>query len=72
MFPLAPTKRPLGFVTSRQEQIYIASQIISAVADCFIDYSSCGGLADTYELMELAGRLDVAIATIRQANGGSD
>ena len=39
------------------------------VADCLIDYASCDGDVGTYELLELAGRLDVAVDAIRLANG---
>ncbi len=42
------------------------------VADCLIDYASCGGEVGTFELMELAGRLDLAVDVIRVANGAHD
>lgn len=55
-----------------QEKLYSASRIIAIVADCLIDYASCGGNVGTFELLELAGRLDLAVDAIRLANGADE
>ena len=39
------------------------------VADCLLDYASCDGGVSTFDLLELVGRLDLAVDAIRQANG---
>lgn len=63
--------RPLRDVASQQEQLYVASRIASSVADCLIDYASCEVTIDVFELLELAGRLDLVVSTIRLVNGCS-
>jgi hypothetical protein len=42
------------------------------VSDCLIDYASCTGEIGTFDLLELAGRLDLAVDAIRMANGACD
>ncbi len=41
------------------------------VADCLLDYANCDGDIDTFELLELVGRLDLAVDAIRSVNGAS-
>jgi hypothetical protein len=54
-----------------QERLYHASRIIEGVSLCLFDYASCAGVIDCFDLMELAGRLDLAVEVIRMANGAS-
>ena len=53
----------------QQENLYAASRVVAMVADCLIDYASCPAEVGTFELLELAGRLDLAVDAIRLANG---
>lgn len=61
--------RPLGIVQSEQEQLYFASQLVASVANCLIDMVSCEQMIEFFDAIELAGRLDLAVDTIRHANG---
>ena len=55
-----------------QEKLYAASRIVAMVADCLLDYASCEGEVGTYDLLELVGRLDLAVDAIRLVNGACD
>jgi hypothetical protein len=57
---------------SKQERLYIASQLIGAVANCLIDNAGCGLPLEFEDLMELVGRLDIAIEAIRFSNGAAN
>ena len=50
---------------SEQERLYQASRLIEGVAACLIDFSSCRGPIDFFEIMDLVGRLEFAADTIR-------
>ena len=52
-----------------QERLYIASRMVSGVADYLTESASCAELIDLRDLLELAGQLNVAVDTIRLANG---
>ena len=52
-----------------QENLYSASRIVAMVADRLIDYASCDGEVGNFELLELAGRLDLEVTPFRLANG---
>jgi len=54
-----------------QERLYIASRMVSGVADYLTESLSCTELIDLWSLMELAGQLKVAVDTIRLANRAS-
>ena len=64
--------RPLGKVQTDQERLYVASRMVSGVADCLTEFASCVDLIDLWDLMELAGQLEIAVDTIRLANGASE
>ena len=55
-----------------QERLYLASRIVSGVADCLTEFASCTHLIELCDLMELAGQLEIAVDTIRLANRASD
>ena len=55
-----------------QEKLYAASRIVAMVADCLLDYASCEGEVSIYDLLELVGRLDLAVDAIRLVNGACD
>ena len=55
-----------------QERLYVASRMVSGVADCLSEFASCTNLVGLWDLMELAGQLEVAVDAIRLANGASD
>lgn len=57
---------------SQQEQLYAASRVVEGVADCLVDYASCSQSVELYDLLELVGRLDLAVSAIREANGASN
>jgi hypothetical protein len=59
-------------MATSQEKLYAASRIVAMVADCLLDYTSCGGEISTYDLLELVGRLDIVVDAIRQVNGACD
>ena len=59
------------FMQTHQERLYIASRIVDGVADCLVDYASCNQSAELFGLLELVGRLDLAVVTIRDVNGAS-
>ena len=56
-------------MNSNQERIYQASQIIEGVAACLLDYASCYQQIELFDVMELVGRLDLAVEAIRYGNG---
>ena len=55
-----------------QERLYLASRIVSGVADCLTEFANCAGLIELWDLMELAGQLEIAVDTIRLASGASE
>lgn len=59
-------------MSMQQESLYAASRIVAMVAECLFDYANCDGDVGTFELLELAGRLDIAVDAIRLANGACD
>ena len=56
---------------TQQERLYIVSRIIEGVADCLLDYASCDQPVELFDLLELVGRLDLAVTSIRDVNGVS-
>jgi hypothetical protein len=54
-----------------QERLYIASRMVSSVAECLAEFASYTNLIELWDLMELAGELEIAVDTIRLANGAS-
>jgi len=54
-----------------QERLYIASRMVSGVAECLAEFASCSDLMELWDLMELAGQLEIAVDTIRSVNGAS-
>ena len=64
--------RPLYRMSIDQERLYHASRIIEGVSSCLLDYASCAGEIHLYDLMELVGRLDLAVDAMRKVNGASD
>jgi len=58
-------------MSTNQERLYCASQIVNCVANVLIDFAKCSQQMETFDLMELAGRLDIAVDTIRNASGAS-
>ena len=57
---------------SNQERLYIASRMVSGVADCLIEFASFTDAIELWDLMELAGQLETAVDTIRLVNGASN
>jgi hypothetical protein len=55
-----------------QERLFIARRMVSGVADCLHEFAICTDVIESWDLMELAGELEVAVETIRLANGASD
>ena len=55
-----------------QERLYIASMMVSGVADCLTEFASFSEVIELWDLKELAGQLEIAVDTIRLANGASD
>ena len=64
--------RPLDVMFSSQERLYAASQIINNVANCLVDYACCDVAIELFDILELVGRLDLAIDAIRISNGAVD
>jgi len=62
-------QRPLWSMTTNQERLYHASRLVEGVSLCLFDYASCAGVIDYFDLIELVGRLDLAVDTIRGLNG---
>jgi len=58
-------------VQTDQERLYFASKMVSGVADCLTEFASCAEVIDLWDLMELVGQLEIAVDTIRLANGAS-
>lgn len=54
---------------TNQERLYHVSRLIEGVSLCLFDYASCVGVIDYFDLMELVGRLDLAVDAIRSTNG---
>jgi len=59
-------------MSRNQERLYHASRLIEGVSLCLLDYASCAGKIDYFDLMELVGRLDLAVDAVRNVNGASD
>lgn len=55
---------------TNQERLYNASRVIEGVLLCLLDYASNAENIDYFDLVELAGRLDLAVDAIRGLNGG--
>ena len=66
---LCERPRPLGLMQTNQERLYIASRMVAGVAECLTEFASYKDLIELWDLMELVGQLEVAIETIRLANG---
>lgn len=64
--------RLLGEMQTDQERLYIASRMVSGVAECLTEFASYTDPIELWDLMELVGQLDIAVETIRLANGASD
>ena len=57
---------------SNRERLYIASRMVSGVADCLIEFASYTDAIELFDLMELAGQLETVVDTIRLANGAAN
>jgi hypothetical protein len=64
-------KRPLWFMQSEREHIYQISLIVEGVAACLVNYCTCHGSMDYFEAIELVGRLEFAVDSMRQISGAS-
>jgi hypothetical protein len=64
--------RPLGEVQTDQERLYAANNMVSGVAERLTEFASYAGLIELWDLMELVGQLEIAVETIRLANGAAD
>ena len=58
-------------MSTSQERLCAASRLIGGIADVLIDFASCPGEIELFDLLELAGRLDLAVDAIRLAYGAS-
>lgn len=56
---------------TNQERIYVACQMIDGVANSLLDLTSCGVEISYFDLIDLIGRLDLAVFAIRQTNENS-
>lgn len=56
-------------VHSRDEHLYQVSRIIEGVTACLSDFSIEGKPIDLFYAMELAGRLEFAVDTLRLMSG---
>ena len=56
---------------SEQEYLYQISRLIEGVMVCLIDYSDHQGLIELFDVMELVGRLEMAVESIRLINGAA-
>jgi hypothetical protein len=54
---------------SDQESIYQASRMVEGVVACLLDYASFSHEIELFDVMELIGRLDLAVGVLRRANG---
>ena len=54
-----------------QERLYLAGRMVSGVADCLIEFAHCAEQIDLWDLMEMAGQLEIVVDTIRLASGAS-
>lgn len=59
-------------MSTNQERLYNASRVIEGVSLCLLDCACSAGEIDYFDLMELVGRLDLAVDAIRGVNGASD
>ena len=50
----------------------MASQMISGVAACLSDFAVSAEMFELFGLLELVGRLDLAVDAIRLVNGASE
>lgn len=64
--------RPLGVVQSERERLHQISRIIEGVMACLIDVSDCPGPIEFFDVMELVGRLEFAVDSIRLMSGASE
>jgi hypothetical protein len=64
--------RPLGVVRSEREHLYQISRVIEGVSACLIDFSDSPGSVDFFDVMELVGRLEFAVDSIRLMSGASE
>jgi hypothetical protein len=55
-----------------QERLYIASRMVRGVADSLAEFANCTDIIDCWDLIEMAGQLDIVVDTIRSAKGASD
>ena len=62
----------MDVVLTDQERLYMASRMVSGVADCLAEFASCSDAIESWDLIELASQLEVAVDTIRLANGASN
>jgi hypothetical protein len=59
-------------MSTYQERLYNASRVIEGVSLCLLDYASSADQIDYFDLIELVGRLDLAVDAIRSLNGASN
>jgi hypothetical protein len=57
---------------NNQERLHIASQMVSGVADCLIEFAGYAEAIELWDLIELAGQLEIAVDAIRRANGAAN
>ena len=62
----------MGEVQTDQERLYAANKMVSGVAERLTEFASYAGLIELWDLMELVGQLEIAVETIRLANGAAD
>jgi len=52
-----------------QERLYMASSMVSGVAECLIEFASCTDVVELSDFMELVGQLEIVVDVIRLVNG---
>ena len=64
--------RPLGAMPTFQERFYQVSRIVELVSDDLFEMANGNSTLTFSNLIDLTGRLDLAVEVIRRANGASD
>jgi hypothetical protein len=59
-------------MSTKEERLYHASRLIEGVSLCLLEYASSPGEIHYFDLVELIGRLDIAVDSIRSLNGASN
>jgi hypothetical protein len=59
-------------MSTNQERLYNASRVVEGVSLCLLECASSHTVFDYFDLIELVGRLDLAVDVIRELNGAAN